>query len=259
MRYQLRNGLGELEIEKSNFNEASPTLIFLHDSLGCIELWRDFPKKLAQVTNCNYLVYDRWGYGKSSLNTQLPDRPDNYLDIEADILNELIEALSIPNPILFGHSDGGTIALITGAKYANTIKAIITEGAHIFVEDITLNGILEAKEAYRTTNLKDKLYKYHTERTPYLFEAWTETWLRPSYRNWNIEHILKNITCPSLIIQGEKDEFGTLKQVDQIINQVSGKGERLILKTAGHSPHKEALAETLEACVNFIQKLKKSI
>ncbi len=255
MRYQLQNGLGELEIEKNEFDETVPTLIFLHDSLGCIELWRDFPKRIAQANNCNYLVYDRLGYGKSSLNSQLPKRPNNYLEVEADTLNELIRALNIPTPILFGHSDGGTIALIAGAKYPLTIKGIITEGAHIFVEDITLKGILAAKDAYKTTNLKEKLQKYHTDRTPFIFEAWTDTWLRPSYRSWNIEHLLKNITCPTLIIQGENDEFGTLKQVNQIVTQVSGKTEKLILKDAGHNPHKEATEKTLITCTKFIQEI----
>lgn len=256
MRYQLQNGLGELEIEKSELIKSKPTLIFLHDSLGCIELWREFPKQLAETTNCNYFVYDRLGYGKSSLNANLPNRPNNYMEIEADTLNEILEAHSIPNPILFGHSDGGTIALIAGAKYPNKIKGIITEGAHIFVEDITLKGILEAKEAYKTTNLKEKLYKYHSENTPYLFEAWTETWLRPSYRDWNIEYLLPNIKCPTLIIQGEDDEFGTLKQVNKIIEHVSGRSERLILKDIGHNPHKENPELTLKECLKFLECIK---
>lgn len=252
MRYQIQSGIGDLEIYKSELKENKKTIVFLHDSLGCIELWRDFPKKLAEATNCNYLIFDRLGYGKSTINKQLPSRPNNYMEVEADILNELLEGLKVPKPILFGHSDGGTIALLAAAKYPNKIKGLITEGAHIFVEDITLEGIIEAKAAYKTTNLKEKLEKYHGERTAYIFEAWTETWLRPSYRNWNIEHFLKNINCPSLIIQGINDEFGTLKQVEQIINQVSGNTNKLILKNAGHSPHKEDKENTFNACTNFI-------
>lgn len=228
-----------------------PTIIFLHDSLGCIELWRDFPQKLAETTKCNILVYDRLGYGKSE---PMPtyERPVNYMELEADILNDLLAQQKIDNAILFGHSDGATIALLTASKFPEKIKAVIVEAAHIFVEDITLKGIYKAKEAYKSTNLSERLVKYHGNKVDTLFKAWTETWTRNDYRNWNIEHFLPNITCPLLFIQGEADEYGTLEQVEKTVSQVSGKAEKYIVPNVGHTPHKEASKLVLDKATEFI-------
>ncbi len=160
----------------AGFNDqfpGRPTIIFLHDSLGCIELWRDFPVKLGAAANCNILVYDRHGYGKSEpfLTTH---RENDYMEHEADILCEIILEKGISNPVLFGHSDGGTIALLAAAKYPDLITAVITEGAHIFVEDETLSGIREALEDYDQTDLKSKLEKYHGDKTEAMFMAWAK-------------------------------------------------------------------------------------
>ena len=152
-------------IAVTHCNEYSkrPTLILLHDSLGCIALWRDFPKQLSTATQCNVLVYDRLGYGNS--DSFITEERDNfYMESEADLLNDLLELFQIDEAILFGHSDGGTIALLTAAKYPNRIKAVITEGAHVFVEEITINGIKEAIIQYETTDLKQKLEKYHENK-----------------------------------------------------------------------------------------------
>ncbi|KIA95243.1 alpha/beta hydrolase [Pedobacter kyungheensis] len=228
-----------------------PTLVFLHDSLGCIELWRDFPEKLAEATKCNLVIYDRLGYGKSS-PMAAQQRPTNYLEIEADILNNLLIELEIENAILFGHSDGGSIALIGASKYPTKIKAVIAEAAHIFVEEITLKGIYVAIEKYRTTNLAERLARYHGDKVESLFNAWTKTWTRNDYRDWNIEHFLTSIRCPLLIIQGEADEYGTLAQVEKTIDQVSGKPQKYIIPDIGHTPHKEVPELVLESCKDFI-------
>ena len=231
-----------------------PTLVFLHDSLGCVQLWRDFPKKLAEVTQCNVLIYDRLGYGKSeAMGTH--ERPTNYLELEADILNDLLTTLEIENTILFGHSDGGSIALIAASKYPDRIKAVICEAAHIFVEDVTIKGIHEAIEAYRTTNLPERLQKYHDNKVETIFKAWTETWTRSDYRDWNIEHFLSRITCPLLFIQGEADEYGTLEQVEKTISQVSGKAEKHLIPNVGHTPHKEKPIQVLGKSAAFINNL----
>lgn len=228
-----------------------PTLIFLHDSLGCIKLWKDFSEKLTKQVNCNFLIYDRQGYGESSPFTE-KKRGNDYLEKEAEVLFELLQGLTIQKPIIFGHSDGGSIALLAAAKYPELIQAIITEGAHVFVEDITLKGIREAVESYKQTNLVEKLKKYHGEKVDAVFKAWTETWLKESFRDWNIEHFLSKITCPALIIQGDKDEYGTLKQVDTIISQISGTAEKLIISEVGHTPHRESEAIILEKIVDFL-------
>lgn len=199
----------QLYVELQYHYPDKPTIVFLHDSLGCVQLWREFPQKLAEATQYNLLVYDRLGYGKSE---PMPTykRPINYMELEADILNDLLNTLKIDNVILFGHSDGGTIALLTASKYSEKVKAVICEAGHIFVEDVTLKGIYDAMEAYKTTNLPERLVKYHGDKVETLFKAWTETWTRSDYRDWNIAHFLPKISCPLLFIQGEADEYGTL-------------------------------------------------
>lgn len=232
-----------------------PTLVFLHDSLGCVALWRDFPKKIADAVKCNVLVYDRLGYGKSEpMPTQ--ERPINYMELEADVLNDVLETLGISNAILFGHSDGGSIALIAASKYKHRIKMVICEAAHIFVETITLEGIYKAIEAYETTNLPERLQKYHGDKTAVIFNAWTQTWIRSDFRDWNIENLLPGISCPLLFIQGAADEYGTLEQVDKTIDMVSGRSEKYIIPNVHHTPHKEVPEMVLEKVQEFIGLLK---
>ncbi|WP_081415534.1 alpha/beta fold hydrolase [Aquimarina latercula] len=237
-----------------SFNLSKPTIIFLHDSLGCIELWRDFPNKIKQSTNFNVLSYDRQGYGKSERFSETK-RSKDYLKKEAEILARLIDTLELKKVILFGHSDGGTIALLTASLYPEKVTGIITEGAHVFVEKETLQGIRKAKIAYKTTNLKDKLTKYHRNNTEDVFRMWTETWLSPSFLDWNIENYLSNIQCPSLIIQGENDEYGTLEQVYSIVRKTSGKSKSLIIPNIGHTPHKENSEVVIDKTTNFVLNL----
>ncbi|WP_378173382.1 alpha/beta fold hydrolase [Aquimarina sp. SS2-1] len=236
------------------FDSALLTVIFLHDSLGCIELWRDFPQKIKEAVNCNVLSYDRKGYGQSDPFSE-SERDHEYLTNEARVLGKLIDHLVLKNVVLFGHSDGGSIALIAASLFSEKIKGIITEGAHIFVEEETLEGIRNAKTAYATTSLKKKLSKYHGDKTESVFKMWTETWLSSSFLGWNIESYLPGIQCPSLIIQGEKDEYGTLKQVTSIVQKTSGRATSLIIPKIGHTPHKEAPEIVIKNTVNFISML----
>lgn len=243
--------LDKIETERIEKYPGKPTIIFLHDSLGCIKLWRDFPHKLGDLTKCNVLIYDRQGYGKSPPFT-LINRDTNYLETEADLLIRLLDFWNIEKPILFGHSDGASIALIAAGKYPKKIAGLITEGAHIFVENITLIGIYEAIEAYKSTNLKVRLEKYHGDKTEELFWAWASTWTSKAYRTWNIEHFLKTLNCPSLIIQGEDDEYGTLEQVNIIISTIKGYSDQLIIPKVKHTPHKETPKLILENVTDFI-------
>ncbi|WP_300689067.1 alpha/beta hydrolase [Chryseobacterium sp.] len=243
----------KLYVEYSSSLENRPTLVFLHDSLGSVQLWRDLPVKLSETTQCNVLSYDRLGYGKS-YPMPIHERPVNYMEMEADVLNDLLAELNINNAILFGHSDGGTIALITAAKYPERIAAVICEAGHIFVEEVTLKGVYDAWEAYKTTNLPERLQKYHGDKVEMLFKVWTETWTRDDYRSWNIEYLLKDITCPLLFIQGDADEYGTLDQVEKTITQVRGSAEKYIIPNIGHTPHKEASELVLEKSAEFIRK-----
>lgn len=233
-----------------------PTLVFLHDSLGCTQLWRNFPSELGKAVQCNVLTYDRLGYGKS-FPMPTHERENHYMETEADVLNDLLNELEINDAILFGHSDGGTIVLIAASKYPEKIRAAICEAGHIFVEEVTVQGVKNAWESYKTTNLPERLSKYHGDKTELMVKAWTEIWLSSRFRNWNIEYVLKNVTSPLLFIQGEADEYGTLDQIEKTVTQVSGTAEKLIIPNVGHTPHKEVPEIVLEKAGSFINSLLK--
>lgn len=243
-----------LFIKFNNSFENKPTIVFLHDSLGSTQLWRDFPEKLAEATQCNTLVYDRLGYGKSFPMTT-HERENNYMELEADVLNDLLSEFNINDAILFGHSDGATIALIAASKYPEKVKAVICEAGHIFVEDITIKGVKEALNAYNTTNLPQRLEKYHGDKVEMIVNAWTEIWLSKKFRSWNIEYLLKNIISPLLFIQGEADEYGTLDQVEKTISQVKGTADKFIIPNIGHTPHKESPEIVLNKSIEFINSV----
>lgn len=177
------------------------------------------------------------------------------MEQEADILNELLDYWNIDNAILFGHSDGGSISLISAGKYPKKISGVITEGAHIFVEDVTIKGIEEAIQLYQTTDLKTKLEKYHGNKTDEMFWAWAATWTTDEFKTWNIENYLPKIQCRSLIIQGEDDEYGTLKQVENIITQTCGQSSKFVIQKVRHTPHKEVPELILEKAAEFINGL----
>jgi pimeloyl-ACP methyl ester carboxylesterase len=188
--------------------DHQPWLVFLHDSLGCIALWREFPAQVAAACGCHALVYDRRGYGQSSAMTPAP-RPPDYHAQEVPDLWRVLDHYGIARAILVGHSDGGTIALLAAAQAPARVVGVITEGAHVLVEEVTLAGIRQAWQQYQTTNLPEKLLRYHGPKTDAVVRAWTETWLRPSFRSWNIEAQLRPVQCPVLVMQGDADEFGT--------------------------------------------------
>ncbi len=229
-------------------------LVFLHEGLGCIELWRDFPEAVCASTGCTGLVYDRKGYGGS--DSYGGPWPQDYLVIESSTyLPGVLKACHIDNAILIGHSDGGTIALITAATHGNMIHGVITEAAHIFVEDLTIEGIRKAVNAFETTSLKDKLARYHRENTEAIFHRWADRWLSAEFYNWNIEEYLPRITCPLLVLQGEDDEYGSADQVIGIVSQVSGPAQNQLIPNCGHVPHFQARETVLAAMTRFVKTL----
>jgi pimeloyl-ACP methyl ester carboxylesterase len=238
---------------------ASPkdaaTLVFLHEGLGCRDLWKTVPATLAARLNMGALVYSRAGYGRSSGIT-LP-RTDNYLMPEAlDVLPAVLDATGVERAVLIGHSDGGSIALITAGRAADPrVKAIVTEAAHVFVEDITLAGIRDARVAWNTTSLRDKLARWHGDNTDTAFYGWNDTWQTEAYAAWNIEDVLPGITVPSLIIQGEGDQYGTEAQVDAIVSAVSGPTTKLMVPDCGHVPHFEQPKIVHDAIAGFVKAL----
>lgn len=233
--------------------QAAGTMVFLHDSLGCTALWRDFPAQLALAAGYHAFIYDRRGYGSSSAFAAAT-RGKDYMEQEADLLMELLSCCGIKDPVLFGHSDGGTIALLAAAKYPGQIKAVITEGAHVFVEDITIDGIEQVMEQFEHSDLPLRLARYHGDKTQAVFDAWTKTWLADFYRDWNIEHFLPQITCPVYVVQGEADEFGSIRQVQSITGKVSGNTDHFLIPNAGHSPHKQTAYFLIQKIVLFLEQ-----
>lgn len=233
--------------------DSGPVLVFLHEGLGSIELWRDFPQELVKATGCDALIYDRWGHG---LSERLDGkRPVNYLEEEAfRSLPQVLAQGGVDDAVLIGHSDGGSIALLFAARYG--VRGVVTEAAHVFVEEVTLAGIREAVKVYESSELKAKLSRYHGDNTESLFRGWADTWLSPEFRNWNIEDYLPEITSPLLVIQGEEDEYGSEAQMEAIISQVSGPARSLLVPGCGHTPHHQARAVVLEEMARFIRSVK---
>lgn len=229
-----------------------PTLVFLHEGLGSIRQWRDFPAQVARATGCRALIYDRYGYGKSDVLREPRVGVEFMHDGALNELPELLENLNVRNPILIGHSDGASIALIHAGTYE--VRGVVALAPHVFIEDICVNSITKANDAFETTDLPKLLGKYHRDARK-TFHLWADAWLDPEFRQWNIEEYLPRIKCPLLAIQGEADEYGTMAQLDAIKRQAGGPCELLKLPDCGHSPHKDQPERTLEAVVSFVREI----
>ena len=229
-----------------------PTLVLLHEGLGSMAMWRDFPGRLAHATGCNAVVYSRYGYGKSDPLGE--DRGVRYMHDEALVaLPALIDKLAIPWPILVGHSDGGSIALIHAGAGKRAVTGVVTLAAHVLVEDVSVASIAAAKTAFATTDLRARLARYH-DNVDVMFRGWNDIWLDPDFRAWNIEEYLPGIACPVLAIQGEDDEYGTMEQMRRIGAKVKDV-ELLALEDCRHSPHRDQPDAVLEAVTRFVDRI----
>jgi pimeloyl-ACP methyl ester carboxylesterase len=233
---------------------APYTLVFLHDSLGCITTWRTVPEVFGHALNCDVLLYDRQGYGRSDPFGPEP-RDAGYLHLEADVLHAVLTAAGIEQAVLFGHSDGGTIALLAAARHPDRVAAVVTEGAHVLVEEVTLNGIRATERMFHTTDLRERLVRHHGERTDALFQAWADTWQAPFFRGWDITSELAGINCPVLVLQGVDDQFGTEAQVQAIAASTGANVRTYMVPGAGHSPHKDAPGITLDLVLQFVRSI----
>jgi pimeloyl-ACP methyl ester carboxylesterase len=231
-----------------------PAIVMLHEGLGSIALWKDFPQRLAAGTGCRVLVYSRYGHGASDKLTE--KRPVEFMHHEGEVvLPELLDKLGIAYPILLGHSDGGSISLIFAGKYPDRPRALMLEAPHVFVEDLSVASITQAKVNYQTTDFPQKLGRYH-QHVDATFWGWNEVWLDPEFRAWNIEEYLPAIRCPILCIQGQEDEYGTVAQVKAIRARIPGT-EILMLPNCKHSPHRDQPQATLVKIAEFVARVRK--
>ena len=241
-----------VEVQRLRGRKKAPELVFLHEGLGSVSHWRDFPARVAQATGCPVTVYSRYGSGNSDVLGEA--RGVRYMHEEAlDALPELLSRLEIDCPILVGHSDGASIALIYAGTH-DRVCALVLLAPHVFVEDVSVASIADAKVQFETTNLPDRLARYHRDarRT---FRGWNDIWLHPDFRNWNIEEYLPRIACPLLVIQGFEDQYGTMKQVEAIQRRVAGPVEVLALENCRHSPQRDQPEATLRAITTFVDRI----
>ena len=230
----------------------APTIVFLHEGLGSVSQWRDFPELLAQRTGCGVVVYSRYGHGASDRLDGPRDVDDMHREGEV-VLPALLAQLGITRPVLFGHSDGASIALIFAGAYPEGTCGLILEAPHVFVEDLTVASIAQATTVFATTDLAVKLGRHHADATS-TFRGWNDIWLDPRFRAWNIEASLRTIRAPVMVIQGEDDEYGTAAQVDAITAAIP-QTQTFFLSQCGHAPHRDQRDAVLDASAAFVKNL----
>ncbi len=243
-----------LETVRYDGDPQRPPIVMLHEGLGSVSLWRDLPQRLAERTRCPVVVYSRYGYGRSDVLRE--KREPDYMHHEGEVVvPALLAELGIKRPVLFGHSDGASIALICAGVYPELVRALVLEAPHVFVEEVSVRSIAEAKAAYASTDLPAKLARHHADADATFF-GWNDIWLDPRFRAWNIEAYADRVRCPVLMIQGDADEYGTTAQLDAIAARVP-RTETLLVPGAGHSPHRDAPDVVLEGVASFIDALER--
>lgn len=232
--------------------DERPAIVFLHDALGSIGQWKDFPEELCRAARMRGFVFDRIGYGQSP--PLLEPRTVDYLREQGEQwLPEVLLAAGIESPILFGHSDGGSIALYYAALAAP--RALVAEAAHVFIEDVTRQGIRDFAGRWRTTDVPQRLAKYHGDKAETVFRTWHDTWLTEEFGAFDMLALLPRITCPSLVIQGEQDQYGSVAQVEAIVRGIGSAARAWLLSGVGHAPHleeKERVAREVAAFLNGV-------
>ncbi|NIJ09265.1 pimeloyl-ACP methyl ester carboxylesterase [Sphingomonas vulcanisoli] len=241
--------IGGVGLEVRRWPGVGTPILLLHEGLGSVSMWRDFPGRLAAATGRPVIAWSRQGYGASD---PLPDpREPAYMHDEARWVPLVMDALDIPRAVLLGHSDGGSIALLAAAWFPERVAALILEAPHVFVERLTVDSIAKVKQVYLTTDLGTKLGRHHRDAQE-VFWRWNDIWLDPRFEAWNIEEWLPSIEAPALLIQGLDDEYGTLEQLDRI-EAVLPRTTRVELANCGHSPHRDQFDAVLAACLDFLK------
>ncbi|AHG64777.1 alpha/beta fold hydrolase [Advenella mimigardefordensis] len=235
-----------------------PLLVFLHEGLGSVAMWKDWPANLCQLLDCRGLVFSRYGYGKSTPRPAQEQWATDFMHIQAQqFLPAFFSALGIDTrtdqPILIGHSDGASIALLYAAAFPEQVRATAVLAPHLFVEDATVKNIALARQAYLTTDLPEKLQRYHDD-VDSAFWGWNDVWLSAAFQTWNIEDEVADIRSPILAIQGREDEYGSLAQIEHIA-QLAANVELYVIDDCRHSPHRDKPEQTSDAIVAFVRAL----
>ncbi len=219
-------------------------------------MWRDFSQQAATATGCATVVYSRYGHGQSEVLSE--PRTVDYMHIEAlEVLPELLGRLGVADPVLVGHSDGASIALVYAAGRID-VRGLVLMAPHVFVEDLSVTSIAAARTAFETTDLPQKLARHHVDAAK-TFRGWNDIWLHPDFRAWNIEECLRRVHCPILAIQGFDDEYGTMAQLDTIAALAGGAVELLRLARCRHSPHRDQPQVVLEAMARFVDRVGEGV
>ena len=248
----------EIHIEYQWVGETdadTPVMVFLHEGLGSVALWKTFPDLLCRQLKMRGLVYSRPGYGQSTPRAKDERWDADFMHRQAfDVLPALLSQLNIDQPWLFGHSDGGSISLLFASHYSERCAGLIVVAPHIMVEDISITSILLARDAYLHQGLRERLARYHDDVDSAFF-GWNDVWLSPAFRHWSIQADLKNIRCPLLAVQGEDDEYGTMEQVYGI-QRILPHAVVIPVADCGHSPHRDQPQLLTEAVVQFVSALR---
>lgn len=229
-------------------------LILLHDSLGCVDLWRNFPGQLCAYSGRRVIAYDRLGFGLSDPHKEVI--PLTFIEDESKIyLPSILDHFQVDKFIIFGHSVGGGMAVHCASRYSNRCVGLITESAQAFVEDRTIQGIEEAKRNFKDPKQLQKLFRYHGEKVNWVLDSWTESWLHPTFAHWSLKHVLPTVHCPTLVLHGENDEFGSIKHPEMISSLVKGPSSMNFMKSCGHVPHREKSVDVVKMVKQFLDSL----
>ena len=243
-----------LRLELQWVGDASsrlPVVVFLHEGLGSVAMWKDFPDRLCSAHGLRGLVYSRYGYGRSTPKPPGERWTPGFMRAQAlEVLPALLRQLGIARPWLFGHSDGGSIALLHAAAF--DAAGLVVVAPHVFVEDVSIASIEQARTAYEATDLRARLARYHDDPDS-AFRGWNDVWLDPAFRDWNIEAELGAIRCPVLAVQGADDEYGTLAQIQAIQTRLP-KTRLLVIPKCGHSPHRDRPELLASEAARFIHE-----
>ncbi|MEM8975687.1 MAG: alpha/beta hydrolase [Pseudomonadota bacterium] len=237
--------------------DTAPTIVMLHEGLGCVSMWRDFPEKVQQTTGYGVFVYSRQGYGGSAA-CELP-RPVDYLEQEAEhVLPHVLDAIGFEGGILFGHSDGGTISgLYLGGHQDHRVRGLILMAPHFFIEPENIEAITDIQKAYETDGLRERLSRHHGDNVDCAFRGWSEAWLAMGEVEWDVREAIAYIRVPVLYIQGRDDAYGSMAQANAVVEECYSPVDVEILPNCQHSPHLEQPDQTLSLVTEFVERLRR--